>query len=63
MKNVNNFQIAKVSALQGLNICLIFCQFQPGVAYKSVGYKKACNKNTLISKDKKARRVRFFLVI
>ena len=25
-----------------LSICLIFCQFQPGVAYKSVAYKKAC---------------------
>ena len=24
-----------------LSICLIFCQFQPGVAYKSVAYKKA----------------------
>ena len=21
---------------------LIFCQFQPGVAYKSIAYKKAC---------------------
>ena len=25
-----------------LNICLIFSQFQRGVAYKSVAYKKAC---------------------
>ena len=25
-----------------LRFCLIFCQFQPGVAYKSVAYKKAC---------------------
>ena len=40
MKNVNNFQIEKVQ-LQGLlSIYLIFCQFQPGVAYKSVAYKK-----------------------
>ena len=23
-----------------LSICLIFCQFQPGVAYKGVAYKK-----------------------
>ena len=23
-----------------LSICLIFCQFQPGIAYKSVAYKK-----------------------
>ena len=35
MKNVTGFQIEKV---QG--ICLIFCQFQPGAAYKSVAYKK-----------------------
>ena len=26
-----------------LSICLIFCQFQTGVAYKSVAYKKACS--------------------
>ena len=25
-----------------LSICLNFCQFQPGVAYESVAYKKAC---------------------
>ena len=31
MKNLNNFQIAKV---QPPSICLIFCQFQPSVAYK-----------------------------
>ena len=24
-----------------LSICLIFCQFQPGFAYKSAAYKKA----------------------
>ena len=26
-----------------LSICLIFYEFQPGVAYKSVAYKKECN--------------------
>ena len=26
-----------------LSFCLIFCQFQPGVTYKSVAYKKACS--------------------
>ena len=26
---------------------MIFCQFQPGVAYKSVAYKKACILVTL----------------
>ena len=25
-----------------LRFCLIFCQFQPDVAYKNVAYKKAC---------------------
>ena len=35
MKKVNNFQIAKVQP-QLLGICLIFCQFQPGIAYKTV---------------------------
>ena len=40
MKNVNDCQITKVQS-QGLSICLIFCQFQPGVAYKSVGYRKS----------------------
>ena len=29
-----------------LSFCLIFCKFQPGVAYKSVAYKKkACTNN------------------
>ena len=38
MINANNFRVSKVS------ICLIFCQFQPGVAYKSVAYKKSAVK-------------------
>ena len=42
MKNVNNLQIVKVQP-QGVaySIYLIFCQFQPGIAYKSVTYKKS----------------------
>ena len=40
MKNVNHFQIKKVQP-QGVRICLMFCQFQPGVAYKIVAYKKS----------------------
>ena len=40
MKNVNSFQIAEVQPRVLLSICLIFCQFQPCVAYKSVAYKK-----------------------
>ena len=37
-----NFKKRKFSLRVLLSICLIFCQFQPGVAYKSVAYKKAC---------------------
>ena len=44
MKNVNNFQIAKVHLRVLLSFCLIFCQFQPSVAYKSFAYK-ACIEN------------------
>ena len=40
MKNVNNFQIAKVQPQGGVSICLIFCQFFAGVVYKSVACKK-----------------------
>ena len=40
MKNVNNFQISKVQP-QGVAYHLLnFCQFPPGVAYKSVAYIK-----------------------
>ena len=43
MRKENNFQIAKVQR-QGVALFLLdFFQFQPGVAYKSVAYKKkAC---------------------
>ena len=34
MKKATNFQIVKVQPQT-----IAFCQFQPGVAYKSVGYK------------------------
>ena len=37
MKKVNNFHKANVQPQGVLRFCLIFCQFQPGVAYK-----KAC---------------------
>ena len=40
MKYVNNFQIAKVQPQGVVSICLVFYQVQPGVAYKSVSYKK-----------------------
>ena len=39
IKKANNFQIAIVRP-QLLSFCLIFCQFQPGVVYKRVVYKK-----------------------
>ena len=41
MKKVNNFQIAKFSLRVLLNICLIFCKFQPDIAFKIVAYKKS----------------------
>ena len=40
MKKVNNFQIAKFLLRVLLSFCLIFCQFQPGVAYKMLLIKK-----------------------
>ena len=40
MKNVNNFQTAKIQPQVLLSIYLIFCSFQPGVVYKSVAKKK-----------------------
>ena len=38
----DNVDELKFSLRVLLSICLIFCQFQPGVAYKSIAYKKAC---------------------
>ena len=38
VKNVSNFQIAKVGLGVLPSICLFFCQFHPGVAYKRVAY-------------------------
>ena len=38
------FGCQKFSLMVLLSICLIFCQFQPNVAYKSIVYKKACNE-------------------
>ena len=40
MKNVNNFQIAKVQPHGLPQHLLDFCQFQPDVTYKSVACKK-----------------------
>ena len=41
MENVKNFQIAKCSASGCyLVFAFFFCQFQPGIAYKSVAYLK-----------------------
>ena len=41
MKNANKFQIARGQLRVLLITCLIFNQFQPGVAEKAVAYKKA----------------------
>ena len=46
MTNVNNFQIAKAQLHEFLSIFLIFCQFQPGVVYKSVSYIKKASALT-----------------
>ena len=43
IKNVNNFQIVEVQP-KG-SICLIFCQFEPCIAYKNVAYKKSVYLN------------------
>ena len=51
MKKANNFQIAKVQP-QSANICLIFYQFQPGITYKGVAYKKSCISSSFIGKRK-----------
>ena len=40
MKNMNNFQIANFQPQSVTQLLLIFFQFQPGVAYKSIAYKK-----------------------
>ena len=40
MKNINNFQMANFQPQGVTQLLLIFFQFQPGVAYKSVAYKK-----------------------
>ena len=37
------FKEQKFSLRVLLSICLIFCQFQPGVSSKSVAYEKACH--------------------
>ena len=34
-----------------LSFCLIFCQFQPGVAYKSGVYKKACRPVSMLNTE------------
>ena len=36
MKKASKFSLRVL-----FNFCLIFCQYQPGVAYKSVAYKKS----------------------
>ena len=41
MKKANNFEIEKVQSQGLLSICLIFCQFQPDVVYKSVASKES----------------------
>ena len=56
---MNNFQIAKKFTLRALlSICLIFCQFQPAVAYKGVSYKKAFKSyHEIIKKREKMQEI------
>ena len=49
MKNANNFQIAKVRPQSVAEHSLEFFQFQTGITYKSIAYKKACNLGCSIS--------------
>ena len=37
------FKKQKFSLNALLSICLTFCHFEPGVAFKSGAYKKACS--------------------
>ena len=43
MEKANNFQLGKVKPRIIGSFYLIFCQFQLGVAYERVAYKKACD--------------------
>ena len=46
------FKLRKFSRSALLRFCLIFWQFQPGAAYKSVAYKKTVQlKTALLDKD------------
>ena len=40
LKNLNNFQMSKIQPHGVAYHLLEFCQFQPGIACKSVAYKK-----------------------
>ena len=62
MKNVNNFQIAKVQPRGVAQHFLTFCQFQPGVGYKSVAYKKKLitkKTNSTMSKNHSLPKAHF----
>ena len=54
MKNVNIFKQKIFSLRMLLSICVIFCQFEPGVAYKSVDYKKTCRCLFITNKGRRA---------
>ena len=51
MKKTNNFQIEKGQPQGLLSFCLIFCQFQPDVSYKSVHVKRACIPSYIITSN------------
>ena len=43
MKKAKNFSLKVL-----ISFCLIFCQFQPGVAYKNAPYRKSKKKSIYI---------------
>ena len=54
------YKCQKFSLRVLLSLCLIFCQFQPGAAYKSIAYKKKCVllkiKHSLLKSGKSSKR-------
>ena len=45
------FSLSFLFLLKLINFCLAFCQFQPGVAYKSVAHKKSVYRQIVIERS------------
>ena len=61
MKNVNDFQKARVQPHLLLSICLSFCQFQPGVAYNSFLIKK-CHVHVISNAQLHSKNITWYNV-